>query len=532
MRPGTPRPIPSSEPATSAMPGPESAFAPAPDPTGRSARGGAISLAAQAAKLFLGLASTVILARLLVPGDFGLIAMVAPVVGFFGIFHDLGLTMATVQREHITRAQVSALFWINVGVSAALALLVALLSPLVAAFYGDPRLEEVTLALGLFLFFSGASAQHFALLRRQMRFTRLAAIEPTALAVGIAAAVLAALWGLDYWALVVLSGAEAVTRLVMAWTLSGWWPSRPARGAGIRDMLAFGSHLTGANLVGHFVRNIDNVLMGRFWGETALGLYNRAYTLSQLPVNHISQPVSGVVIPVLCRLRNDPEQYRRYFAMALGLSASLSMPIIAFALADAELFFAVMLGERWAAAVPIFLALGPAAFLGTTHIATYWAFVSLGHTRRQLRWSLVTGATVTAAFVLGLPYGAVGMALAYSAATLALRVPGLAYCFHGTCLRVRDFFAALRLPTTASLGAGAALIALRAWLELPATGFAQLLLDGAFYGLAYGALYAAFPEGRSNLRLARNLAGGLFRRLTGRWAPPPAMPMDRPTRAG
>ena len=488
-------------------------LAPSGDLKGRSARGGLIALSAQGIKFLLGLVWTAILARLLLPGDFGLIAMVTPIVGFFGTFQDLGLTMATVQRERITPDQVSTLFWINVAISGLLATMIAACSPAVAWFYDEPRLTDVTLALGLLLFFSGVSAQHFALLRRRMLFTRLAIIEPSALFIGMVAGVTAAWWGLGYWALVIMTGTEALSRLIMAWSASGWTPGRPARGAGVRDMLAFGGHLTGANLIYYIVHNIDNVLMGKFWGETALGLYNRAYTLSQLTTNHINQPVSNVVIPMLSRLQNDPEPYRRHYVTALGLTTSLSMPIIAFAVADAELLITGLLGERWLEAIPLFQALGPAAFMATTHVSMTWVFVSLGKSNRQFRWSIVAGVTIVTAFVIGLPYGAMGMAIAYSSATVALRLPGIVYCYHGTRLRLRDFFRAVQVPAVASLGAAAVLLGLRGWMDHSFNGIVQLLLDATVYGLGYLTIYAAFPQGRKNILLLRNLADGIVAHL-------------------
>lgn len=490
------------------------AFAHSGDLGGRTARGGMITLTAQGMKFLMGLAWTAILARLLVPGDFGLVAMAAPVVGFFALFQDLGLTMATVQRERITRDQVNMLFWINVTISALLAAMIAAFSPAVGWFYGDERLTDVTMVLGLLLFFSGASAQHIALLRRRMLFTRLAVIEVTALLVGVLTGVAAAWWGLGYWALVVLTGAETLARISMAWMASGWLPGRPARGAGIADILAFGGHLTGANLINYIIHNIDNVMIGKAWGGTALGLYNRAYTLSQLTTSHINQPVTNVVIPMLSRLQNDPEQYRRYYIMALGLTTSLSMPIIAFALADAGRLIRVLLGERWLESVPLFLALGPAAFLATTHVSTTWVFVSLGRSNRQFRWTILTGVIIVTAFAISLPYGAMGMAIAYSSATAALRFPGIIYCYRGTNLCLRDFFSAVHVPAIASLGAAMWLLGLRPWMASPLDGLARLLVDALIYGLGYIAIYAVFPRGRGNIRTVLRLADGVIGRMT------------------
>ncbi len=142
------------------------------DLKGRSVRGGAVTMAAQGIKFFLQIGSTVVLARLLTPEDFGLIAMVTAVTGFVMMFKDMGLSMATVQRAEIDHAQISTLFWINVVLSLAFMLLTATLAPAIAWFYSEPRLTWITLALAGAFIFSGFTVQHQALLRRQMNFGR------------------------------------------------------------------------------------------------------------------------------------------------------------------------------------------------------------------------------------------------------------------------------------------------------------------------------------------------------------------------
>src|SRR5215475_3223108 len=167
--------------------------------------GGAIMISAQAAKFVLNLGSTVILARLLTPRDFGLVAMVTAVTGFVAIFRHAGLATPTVQREHITHAQVSNLFWINLGVSALCAIIVAALSPLMARFYHDARITYITLALSTVFLIGGFRVQHLALLKRQMRFKAIALIEVGSMAVGVFVGVVMALLHYRYWSLVGLS---------------------------------------------------------------------------------------------------------------------------------------------------------------------------------------------------------------------------------------------------------------------------------------------------------------------------------------
>src|SRR5207253_617340 len=181
------------------------------DLKGRTISGAFITIVAQGAQFLLSLVSIMVLARLLTPKDFGLFAMVTTVMGYLRVFKDAGLSTATVQREGITQAQVSNLFWINVGLSGAITLLLAACSPLVAWFYREPRLVGITLTLSGTFLLNGLAIQHSALLSRQMRFNALAGITIGSTAIGMAVAIGMALLGCNYWALVISNLVTVMT---------------------------------------------------------------------------------------------------------------------------------------------------------------------------------------------------------------------------------------------------------------------------------------------------------------------------------
>ena len=199
--------------------------------------GGAVTMAAQACKFVLALGSTAVLARILDLEDFGLIAGVMAFIGFADRFKDLGLPMSTVQREEVSHPQVSTLFWINAGFAAVLTLAGAAAAPLVAWFYNEPRLVPVVVALSLTILAGGLTVQHQALLRRTMRFTRLAGIEVTALLLGAAAGIVAATAGGRYWSLVLMQGVTSLITLGGVWLLCSWRPGSTASGLTGREVL-------------------------------------------------------------------------------------------------------------------------------------------------------------------------------------------------------------------------------------------------------------------------------------------------------
>jgi PST family polysaccharide transporter len=422
------------------------------DLKGRSVRGGAVTVAAQGAQFFLRMGSTVVLARLLTPQDYGLIAMVIAVTGFILMFKDMGLSMATVQKDEINHGQISTLFWINVLLSFGVMLVTAALAPVITWFYGEPRLTWITLALAGAFIFGGLTVQHQALLRRQMRFGSLALIQIVSLSVSILVAIISAWCGAGYWALVLMYLAEAIAGAIGVWVACRWRPGLPVHRAGVRSMLAFGGYLTGFNFMNYFARNADNILIGKFWGSGPLGLYSKAYSLLMLPITQITSPITAVAVPTLSCLQNDPERYRRYYYRAVNMIAFMSMPLTAMLAVLSEEIVRIVLGNQWTDAAIIFKMLAFVAFVQPVTGTVGWVFVSLGQTKRLMYWGLISVPIVVLSFIIGLPWGPVGVATSYTICTLfTLTVPALSFAFRYSPINLVGFFKAVWCPLTIGL---------------------------------------------------------------------------------
>ncbi len=198
-------------------------------------RGSLLAISGQGAKLCLQLGTTAVLARVLSPADFGLASLIGPIVSFFAVFRDVGLTSATIYSDDITDAEVSSLFWINVGAGVVLAAVVLALSPLAALFYADPRLVPILAVMALTFVLNGAAAQYQALFQRHFEFRRLTVIDITANTAGAAVAITAGLLGLGYWSLVLLPVVTQATSVVCTVTLSKVATLAATLGAAHRD---------------------------------------------------------------------------------------------------------------------------------------------------------------------------------------------------------------------------------------------------------------------------------------------------------
>ena len=378
----------------------------------RAVQGGATTAIGQAVKFGLTVGSTAILARLLTPEDYGLVAMVTVITGFIANFYYLGLSTATIQREEIDHDQVSTLFWVNVAASTGMALLVAMLAPVLSWFYSEPRLTWITVTLAAAFVLMGLGVQHQALLNRQMRFGALAASDVIATLGGIVVGIACASAGLAYQSLVAAQLTTAALSSALLWWFCRWRPHAAGSLSRVYPMLRFGGAITGFQVVNYFARNGDNFLIGRFHGSQELGLYSRAYNLLLFPLMQILSPIASVALPTLSRMNG--EAFRAAFLRMARVACVLSMPLVAFTIGTADLIIEIFLGAQWHQAANIFAWLGFLGLVQPIANTSGWVFVAQGRAKEQFYAGIINGTTSILSFLVGLPWGGTGVAAAYA----------------------------------------------------------------------------------------------------------------------
>jgi O-antigen/teichoic acid export membrane protein len=442
----------------------------------RSARGALSTVAGQWVRLILQIGSTVILARLIAPEEYGLVGMVLALIGIGDAVLNLGLSQATVQRRDVNTLQVTFFFWLQASVGAFLTLVTMALAGTIADFYGHDQLVPLTMVLATMFLINGLAAQHQAVLSRQMRFGALALIDLLGLVSGVILAIAIAALGGGAWALVAQTMAVPVCRLLVSWKASGWRPGPPRRVTGVSGMVRFGLNLTATNALDYSAENVDNVLIGRFYGAEALGLYSRAYSLLLLPIRQVTEPLARVAVPVLSLLQGEPERYRRFFTVALSSVAYVSLPLICLLSALSHEVIALMLGARWAGVAPIFQILAFAGMIISLRSTNGWLFVSTGQTGRQATWALINRPVIVAGIIAGVPWGVTGVAWGLVGAHVALLVPSFIVAVKGTAVHLTDFWRSTWRP--AVLAAGVYAIGTLVHTKLEAADWLVLVAGG------------------------------------------------------
>ena len=434
-------------------------------------------MCSQAGSFTIRVGSLMILARLLDPKDFGLVGMVTAFTGVLNLFRDFGLSAASVQRVEVSEDQISTLFWINILVGVILTVCLAAAAPFVAAFYHEPHLLWVTVVLSSAFLFNAAGVQHSALLQRHMRFGALAIIDMISLAVSTSVGIAMAATGFGYWSLVAAAIALPMVGTLCLWLTTHWVPGRPRLQTGLRPLMRFGSGLTLVNLLMYAAYNTEKVLLGRFWGAGAVGMYGRAFQLVNIPTDNLNSAVGEVAFAALSRVQKDPVRLRSYFLKGYSLVLALTVPVtIAVALFAHDLI-RVLLGPKWADAADIFRFLAPTILVFAIINPIGWLIFSLGMVGRSLKASLVFVPVVIGAYLLGLPYGPKGVAIAYSTVMMLWALPLMAWGVYKTAISLRDVMAAAKRPLSSGFVAGAVAYFLHLYIQDSLSPLFRLLLE-------------------------------------------------------
>ncbi len=405
-----------------------------------------------------------VLARLLTPTDFGLVAMALVVTGFVIAFSDLGLGAALVQRHAIDERDRSTVFWIGLGAGVLLTAVGIALSGPLAYFYGEPAVQGLMAALSLSFVVTALGATQRALLTREMDFRRLELSTIAGVYMGGAIGVVCAVAGWGPWALVAQQLTIAVVSTAVVWLVSPWRPRFVYSNASLRSLGGYGGNVLGTRLTYYAQESALPLIIGRALGSAALGVFTIAYTIALVPLTRLAIPVGEVLFPAFSQLQHDRERITEFWLRALRILAAISMPAMAGLIVVAPDLIPTLLGEQWDEAVPVVQIL---AWVGLLQALAAWngsILMGLGKANTLFRATLVFLVLYVLAFLVGVQWGIVGTAIAYAAASTVLEA---VYLWLTTQALAISFFRPLRALAgvgQAALGMAVAAVALRAAL--------------------------------------------------------------------
>jgi PST family polysaccharide transporter len=419
----------------------------------KSLHSGVIFVAARGVNIFVQLASTIVLARLLGPHDFGLVAVVLALVGFAPMLIDLGTTEASAQQTQISHGEISSLFWLNIAIAMVLTALFAGAAGSIAHLFGEPSLTAIALALSVTFIMAALSNQHYALMRRAMQFRRIATIDTSANIVGSIIGVAMALTGWGYWSLVAKPIVTSALVVAGVWLSCPWVPGRPQATPEVKGLVRFGIGVTGFTMTDYLARSGDRIAIGYFFGPGALGYFQNAFTIYSNLLSILTEPLHTIAVSGLSKLRNDTAALKRAWASALASLSFFSAPAFAVLAVTGQDVVVLLLGQKWAPAGPLLCIFAVRGIAHSIERTLGWVHVAAGRSDRWMRWGFFSALCQLLAFVAGLPFGLIGVAVTYAIATYCLFIPALVYAGRPVGIGGSDVLRAVGPQTVAGLAA-------------------------------------------------------------------------------
>ena len=305
--------------------------------------------------------------------------------------------------------------------------------------------------------------------------------------------------------LVAMQIANGAATLLMAWGFSGWRPSRPGIDRDALHLVRFGGTVTGYNLLGYLITNLDNILIGARFGAGPLGIYDRAYKLMFQPLWQMTAPAARVAVPLLSRLADDAAEYRKSYLAMLGGILALTTPGILCAIVFAHPVIVVLLGERWAASAPICGWLGVCALTLQLRQAASWLFVSQGRAEEQLKWGGLGSAVVILGYLVGIFWGPKGVAVSAAVTSGLVQIPMMWWAVTRSGPVSRADALRLLLPLIVATAVSGGVLGLLSGAAIWSS-FGGLVLAVLVAYALFGAALALFPSGRAQMRRAIGMA--------------------------
>lgn len=367
-------------------------------------------------------AVSILLARLLVPADYGLVGMALVITSFVALFGNLGLGAALIQKREIDAETISTAFWATVVAGILLLGIVYTAAPFAAEFYRDSRVAEVARVAALGLLFGPMNSIVTSLLERHMRYRAVAILDISTALLGQATAVAFALSGMGVWSLVAGTLVAQATRIPLAFAFERWTPGLDFNFAKLKELLSFGGYLLAFNFVNFFNRNLDKLIIGRALGATHLGYYDMAYQSMLKPLQNVSDTIGRPLFPALSTLQDNKAEAADTYIKVVASISLITFPAMFGLSVVASDFVIGVLGAQWSPSIPVLQILALVGAIQSVAATVGSIYLSQGRSDLMFKVGLASTLLAGVAFIVGVTWGIIGVAICYALATLCIWV--------------------------------------------------------------------------------------------------------------
>ena len=420
----------------------------------------------QIGRQLIQLITSIIIARLLSPADFGLIGMANIIIGFIGIFQDLGTGAAIVQQKNLTVKLIYSIFWLNVIFGLLVTSITILIAPLVGLFYNEPTVTLIVRTLALSFLFSSVSIIQKSLLERDLKFNAIAKIEIIASLIGAIVGISLAILGFKVWALVAQTLAIVISTTLSLWIATRWKPQLFFSWQEIKTVSNFSLNMAGFNIFNYFIRNADNLLIGRFLGAQALGYYTLAYLIMLCPLQSISWGIFRVGFPIFAQMQDDNLRFCYAYLRVVKMISMVTFPLMFGLWGLVEPFVLTVFQDKWSPIIPLLLILVPLGLIQSIGTTVGTIYQAKGRADWMFKWGIFAGIVSVLAFIVGLGWGILGVAAAYTLTNLLiLAYPNFAIPFKLIDLSMPRFLQSLWRQFICSLIMLGAILSIKFFLQ-------------------------------------------------------------------
>lgn len=441
-------------------------------------------------------AISAILAHLLFPKDFGMIAMIIVFSNFLNVFQGLGIGSAIVQKKDLTEEHINSIFWITIGLGLLLTLLMVGFSPLIASFYKQPQLAKLSMALGTTFFIASFGIIPRSLFQREMQFKVLSLVNITVVSLAGLFAIFLAFKGFGVWSLVHRQIASITLATILLLAIKKQRPVFSFQWGKVKEMFRFGANLTGFSFINYFNRNLDNLLIGKFLGSQPLGYYNFSYNIMLYPVRQISGVLGQVFFPAFSSIQEDLPRIKNIYTKTTFFISTITFPLMIGLFVLAPEFVKVIFGLRWVNTIPIIRILSLVGLEQSVASSGGWLYLAKGKTDIMFKWGIFSSIIIISGFIVGLHWGVIGVTAGYAIASYLLLFPNFYIPFRFIDMNIWKFFKNFIPTFSASVIMGIIIGFIRYFMKISLLNDWLILILCIFIGmLIYTLLIRFFKKG-------------------------------------